>query len=75
MAVSQIEAIKDAGRRAAIAASQGDNGRAAMWHKWASDAAKLEDVYTVAMSAYRDAYKAESASYDVPRGVSGSGRW
>jgi len=75
MAVSQIEAIKDAGRRAAIAQRQGDGGRAALWLKWARDAARLEETPGDAIRAFETAYREESASHDVPRGYSGSGRW
>lgn len=75
MAVSQIDAIRDAGRRAAIAQRQGDASRAALWLKWASDAARLEETPEDAIAAYRNAYRSETTSYDVPRGMSGSGRW
>lgn len=75
MAVSQIDAIRDAGKRAAIAQRRGDAGRAALWLKWARDAARLEETPRDAITALETAYREESASYATPRGVSGSGRW
>lgn len=55
--MNQIEAIKDAGARAATARRRGDEATARFHQSWADKAIRLEDDPKAAREAYNKAYR------------------
>ena len=71
--MKQLEAIKEAGRKAAEARRNQDEPTAKFHTDWANKAARLEDDPSAAKQAFQDAYREHNEQYRT--GSKGVNRW